>query len=467
MRKLLWLIAALGFALPAEGTVWKPNRDTTQVTAGRRLIAAYAEVDSAQIDSATVDTLKVTGELQIEDGSGAIVGHTAHATGIGDGAVTPEFQIIGTTETDAGVLVLLNSTTDALSPTLWLIKSGNATLGSAGTVVADDEELGSVRFGGSDATDFGSEGASLAAFVDGTPGTGDLPTRLVLSTTADGAQIPTERMRIDQGGATFLNVATNTNTTMGLTITQAGNDDHIFTLQSSDVVHGLTTAMVAAGTNDFYRIGKASATLGGVNFAVFAEDAALTVPYSVNVAGGTANTNKGTASLGLVSFIIYEQDGSNGLANITADGNVFAIRARVGGSTVTRFLIDEDGDMYTVIAGQTFDTYDDAELTRALDRTTTPGGVIESKWDEYISYNEETLIEAGILGAPVADGGMLNVTQLQRLHNGAIWQNHTRIRDGELSVQELRAQIATLQTDNETLKRMAAPLLWIDRWINN
>jgi hypothetical protein len=40
----------------------------------------------------------------------------------------------------------------------------------------------------------------IEAFVDGTPGTNDMPGRLVFSTTADGASSPTERMRINAAG---------------------------------------------------------------------------------------------------------------------------------------------------------------------------------------------------------------------------------------------------------------------------
>jgi hypothetical protein len=42
--------------------------------------------------------------------------------------------------------------------------------------------------------------ASITAAVDGTPGTNDMPGRLVFSTTADGAASPTERLRITSAG---------------------------------------------------------------------------------------------------------------------------------------------------------------------------------------------------------------------------------------------------------------------------
>jgi hypothetical protein len=57
-----------------------------------------------------------------------------------------------------------------------------------------------VRFSGANGTGYDSA-AEIYAEVDGTPGaSGDMPGRLVFSTTADGASSPTERMRISNDG---------------------------------------------------------------------------------------------------------------------------------------------------------------------------------------------------------------------------------------------------------------------------
>jgi hypothetical protein len=65
--------------------------------------------------------------------------------------------------------------------------------------VQSGDGIGLLTFEGSDGTSF-IEAASIAAQVDGTPGTNDMPGRLVFSTTADGASSPTERMRIRNTG---------------------------------------------------------------------------------------------------------------------------------------------------------------------------------------------------------------------------------------------------------------------------
>jgi hypothetical protein len=63
-------------------------------------------------------------------------------------------------------------------------------------VGADATILGSIDFDDSSA----SLGARIQAVGDAAWGTNDYPTRLVFSTTADGASSPTERMRISQNG---------------------------------------------------------------------------------------------------------------------------------------------------------------------------------------------------------------------------------------------------------------------------
>jgi hypothetical protein len=63
------------------------------------------------------------------------------------------------------------------------------------TVVAADDQVGTLSFQGSDGTEF-VEAARIEAFVDATPGANDMPGRLVFSTTADGASSPTERMKL-------------------------------------------------------------------------------------------------------------------------------------------------------------------------------------------------------------------------------------------------------------------------------
>jgi hypothetical protein len=79
-----------------------------------------------------------------------------------------------------------------------LDKSRSATIGT-NTIVNSGDTLGTVEFRGADGTSF-VPAAQIVVAVDGTPGTNDMPGRLVFSTTADGSSSVTERMRIDNAG---------------------------------------------------------------------------------------------------------------------------------------------------------------------------------------------------------------------------------------------------------------------------
>jgi hypothetical protein len=116
-------------------------------------------------------------------------------------SVTPDYQFFST---GAGSAILAGRfSADAASARIYFAKSRNSTTGTH-TVVQSGDSLGSFSFGGSDGTNI-SEGARISVEVDGTPGTNDMPGRIVFLTTADGSATPTERMRISNTGAMFIN----------------------------------------------------------------------------------------------------------------------------------------------------------------------------------------------------------------------------------------------------------------------
>ena len=91
---------------------------------------------------------------------------------------------------------------------LELGKTRGTTVGS-NTAVINGDELGAINFMGANGTDLRANiGARISAVVDAEPFTSgdttDLPSRLVFSTTADGASSPTERMRIINNGGIYI-----------------------------------------------------------------------------------------------------------------------------------------------------------------------------------------------------------------------------------------------------------------------
>ena len=140
-----------------------------------------------------------TGRLFI-DSSGRLLAGTSTARSNFFGTTLSSLtQIEGTGGSTArGSLSVLNNDVSNNPPYVLLGRSGAATLGSNAAVVSGSR-LGTLTFHGADGASF-IEAATVAGEVDGTPGSNDMPGRLVFSTTSDNAGSPTERMRLDSSG---------------------------------------------------------------------------------------------------------------------------------------------------------------------------------------------------------------------------------------------------------------------------
>jgi len=90
-------------------------------------------------------------------------------------------------------------TGDNTNSTQLILDRGRGSIGGESAVSINDV-LGSLLFRGYDGTDYNTQGAAIAVQVDGTPGSNDMPGRIVFSTTEDDASTVTERMRISNNG---------------------------------------------------------------------------------------------------------------------------------------------------------------------------------------------------------------------------------------------------------------------------
>ena len=144
-----------------------------------------------------------TNYAAVLSGGNVLVGGTS-ARAMGTGSRTPVFQVEGTTYDTSSLSMICNVDDNVTAPLLIMGRSRSASLGS-NTVMASGDRLGAMWFVGADGSDIISQGASIEAFVDATPGGNDMPGRLLFSTTADGAVASTERMRITSAGYVGIN----------------------------------------------------------------------------------------------------------------------------------------------------------------------------------------------------------------------------------------------------------------------
>jgi len=258
----------------------------------------------------------------VVDASGQVIqGYTANIT-------SASFQANGA-NTFSGVR--WNSGTQT-GTAIILGRSRSATIGTNSIVLTGDN-LGAINFSGDDGAAF-IRAASISADVDLTPGTNDMPGRLVFSTTADGAAAPTERMRITSTGnvgigttapGALLNVVANTATdAVRITQTGAGN-----ALVVEDAANPDSTPFVVTADGNV-AIGTTAATakldvVGTANLRSFE------ITATDNVCDQNFDAN----------FIDYNVSGTDAL---TASKNHTAFRVDVdstasGGTTVNEHLL--------------------------------------------------------------------------------------------------------------------------------
>ena len=180
---------------PAEPGQWQRNStkltpvnngDTVAVTAadGTENITLNADGTASFAD----------GDVNIDSSGRLLVGTTTSETINGDNV---NLQI---KDTGANAGLSIHRSQDNTSPPYI-----NLAHSRAGAIVSNNDELGAINFFGHDGTDLNSIGGAINCQVDGTPGSNDMPGRLVFSTTADGASSPTERVIIDSSGHVGIN----------------------------------------------------------------------------------------------------------------------------------------------------------------------------------------------------------------------------------------------------------------------
>ena len=186
------LATGSAFTFDGSGVVVSVNSASdglriTQLGAGNALV-----VEDNTNPDATPFVIDATGRV--------IDGYTTTVNVLDPAGVsrTPQIQLHGLTTSTAGQSITNWSTAGTSYSVLYLSKSKSGTVGTQG-VVASGDTIGDIQFSGDDGTNF-VPAARIFAAVDGTPGTNDMPGRLVFSTTADGAATPTARMRIDSAG---------------------------------------------------------------------------------------------------------------------------------------------------------------------------------------------------------------------------------------------------------------------------
>jgi len=377
----------------------------TQTGAGNALVVE----DSANPDSSP---------FLIDASGNTVVGYTTTLNSrINASTITPAVQISATSFSKASLGQWGYNTT----PYHVFSRSASSTIGSY-SVLSSGDVIGRIEFTGDDGANFTSA-ARIASEVDGTPGSNDMPGRLVFSTTADGASIPTERMRISNTGQ--VNIGANGSSGTAALL-QLGADNTIIPAAVDTSHHGIGIiydAPVGATTGQrglsvSFNGGDSASpyTTSGINGIVidtYAKGTNQTVnsAYGVNIASVTAG---GTNNYGI--YISGASGGSGNNYGLYNNGTTYlnaAVTATKGVTGYPTFHASASGSQTVTSATLTKVTFTTEEWDTATDFASsrfTPSVA------GYYQIN-------AIIRCTVGSGASSSVVQIYK--NGSSWAINT------------------------------------------
>ena len=215
----------------------------------------------------------------------------------------------------SGSIALGRHTASGSGP-FFLFHKSRSGGGAGNTVVQSGDTLGGFRFFGADGTDRNSYGAHIACEVDGTPGSNDMPGRLIFSTTADGAASSTERLRIDSIGRLGINGAG----IKGMLEVRASGGDPAQLTAVFGANEGTTNGTLTDNTDKACRIGVQNYDTDAKPFA-FLVGSSTNGANSLNIGGGTS-LMEGATEVKFSTDVGQTNNGGTERMRITTYGDV-------------------------------------------------------------------------------------------------------------------------------------------------
>ena len=355
------------------------------------------------------------------------------------GAIAPILQVEGTSSNTTTVSITRNSANNDGGRVIFN-KSRGASNGSD-VVVQDGDTLGQIVFCANDGTDSDSVSASILSSINGTPGSNDVPGKLVFSTTADGAASPTARLTIDSSGnvgigttsparKVHLHESTSGNNFISFTNSTTGSTsgDGILVGMDSDeslLISNKENNHIALATSNTERmrldssgrllIGKSSTSLTHKLQVQAATDA-----NAIAILGRAAD------DIGELNF--YENDGTTKLGDIQYRTTELNIRHRSedaeinfatvpsGGSLTDQLTIKANGQVgigttAPAVNNKLHLRLTDASLASASTASTL---LVENNGNTWITIGSNASYYGGIL---FADSASSDTGQLRYLHS--------------------------------------------------
>lgn len=287
----------------------------------------------------------------MSNNNGVVIGHTAQ---VAIAEATWEFEVLGTADADSSI-GLGNWTNGASNKSyLAFFKSKSGTIGTQG-IVASGDHLGEIRWHGDDGVDNASQAAFIRVDVDGTPGVGDMPGRIIFGTSADGAEAGTERMRIASTGLITV-AAGSTPASVGTT----PGTNHAGSITATGGLGGNTTIATTGTAGNGGGFSFTGGAGGVASAATTAATGGIGGVFTVTTGAGGAEAVAGVTSTGGAGGVITLLTGDGGAVSAAVSGTatggaggLATLRGGVGGAVTatTGTNVGGAGGGVSIIAG--------------------------------------------------------------------------------------------------------------------
>ena len=216
--------------------------------------------------------------------------------------------------------------------------------------------------------------------------------------------------------------ASNQEAYPGMVLNSGAGDGRIVDFKSSDVAHGITDQ---TETDNWGSIVKGDAARGSMHLSGYSEGSPAMQLNSYYTGSNATYTTSGISAIKVYTALYVT---GTQVTNPGAGDNLFGVYSL----DLMRFSVDQEGDIHYDGSASAYDHYDDAHLVRALDTFKAPEAIIQGKFDKFVKYNRSTLEDSGVLYKCTpeererGETPFICITKLQKLHNGAIWQQYTK-----------------------------------------
>jgi hypothetical protein len=318
------------FPIGANGTMLVADATETLGMAWRNNVTVNSSTDAFRITQTGSGNAFVVEDSANPDSSPFVIDAAGNLV---IGSDSPPLGLSGFSGISTFGSALYSQATFGSQPYMQMVRANGTT--ASPTIVANNDAIGNLAFQGWDGT-ARRTGALISGVIDGTPGVADMPTRLVFSTTPDGAGGPNERMRIDNAG----------NVGIGTTTPTARLDVNGDIRHNNQIYAGKNK--IINGGFDVWQRGTSGFSNGGFTADRMLSDNGATASRSTDAPNGFMYsmrwTTPGAANCVIRQGIELPAAGSQG---IFFDGSAFTFsifaKSSVAGKTLTLYIAFADG----------------------------------------------------------------------------------------------------------------------------